>query len=206
MGLNISFNRLCGIIALIPIPFFMLGLLTSSLFGVYLGDYTVLLNTISELGSLEFTPFPEAINLTFMITAFLLITFFYVLFRKIYSKTRDSKKDKNLTLIGFGLFMLLIFCFFFVGIFSVDINHLVHLVFATTLFISLLTGEIVFGYLIIKYRVFKRFFGIAMISFHIIISIFFPIFPEASPILEWCVFFVLLIWGLPLSFHLRKGY
>jgi len=206
MGLNIDFNKLCGRLALIPIPFFMLGLLTSSLFGVYLGDYTVLLNTISELGSLEFTPFPEAINLTFIITALFLTTFFYVLFRKIYSKTKDTKRARYLTYIGFGMFMLLIFCFFFVGIFSVDVNLSAHLGFATTLFISLLTGEFIFGYLIIRYRVFKRYFGIAMISFHIIISIFFPIFPDATSILEWVVFFILLIWGLPLSFHLRKGY
>jgi hypothetical protein len=206
MELDIDFNNLFGKLALFSIPFFMIGLSISLFFGIYLGDYTILLNTISELGSLEFTPFPEAINLTFIITSLLLITFFYVLFKKIYAKVKFSKKDKYLTQLGFGMFILLIICFFFIGIFSVDRSIIFHLIFAATLFISLLVGEIIFGYMIIKYHIFKRIIGVAMISFHIIISILFPIFPEATSILEWMVFFILLLWGFPLSFYLRKGY
>ena len=190
--------------SLIPIPLFMLGLLISLVLGMHYGDYSFLFNTISELGSIHFTPFPEAINLTFIITSLLLGSFYYVFFRKIHSSVTDSEFHKRLSKFGFSMFVLSNISFFFVGIFSVDVSYIIHFSFAATVFISLLLGEIIFGYLIIKFNIFNKIIGFSMIFLHLFVCVLIPIFPAATSILEWCMFLVLIIWGIPVSIIIRK--
>ena len=182
----------------------MLGLLISLILGIRYGNYSFLFNTISELGSIQFTPFPEAINLTFIITSLLLGTFYYVFYRKIHSNVNHSDYHERLCKFGFIMFVLSNISFFFVGIFSVDVSYIIHISFAATVFISLLLGEIIFGYLIIKFNIFNKIIGFSMIFLHLFVCVLIPIFPAATSILEWCMFFVLIIWGIPVSIIIRK--
>lgn len=201
---DLKFDSIIENIAVIPIPLFMLGLLISLVLGIHYGDYSFLFNTISELGSIHFTPFPEAINVTFIITSLLLGIFYYVFFQKIYSNVGSSNYHKGLCRFGFTMFIISNISFFFVGIFSVDVSYLFHIGFAATVFISLLIGEIIFGYLVVKFQIFNKIIGLSMIFLHLFVCLLIPIFPAATSILEWCMFFVLIVWGVPVSIALKK--
>ena len=87
--------------------------------------------------------------------------------------------------------------FFFVGIFNIDISYIIHLAFAIMVFVPLLFAEIILGFLIVRLEVFSKFLGYFMALGHISVAFLFPILPQA--LLEWCMFFVLLVWGIPLS-------
>ena len=64
-------------------------------------------------------------------------------------------------------------------------------------FLPLLFAEIILGFLIVRLKVFPKYLGYFMALGHISVAFLFPILPQA--LLEWCMFFVLLIWGIPLS-------
>jgi hypothetical protein len=186
-----------NIIAVIGIPLFLLGLIVSLILAYDFGHYSMLVNTISELGSIQYTEYPMAINITFMVSALFLSFFFIKLFRKIHHNAKKKRIYNFLSIFGFILLELMTGSFFLVGIFNVDISYILHISFAITVFVSLLFAEIIFGFLILRLKIFSKHFGYLMMLGHISVALLFPIMPQA--VLEWSMFFVLLIWGIPLS-------
>ena len=186
-----------NILSVIGIPLFLLGLIVSLILAYSFGNYSILVNTISELGSIRYTEYPMAINVTFMISASFLSFFFIKLFRKIHHKAKKKRVYNFLSIFGFSLLELMTGSFFLVGIFNVDISYILHITFAITVFVSLLFAEIIFGFLILRLKIFSKHFGYLMMLGHISVALLFPIMPQA--VLEWSMFFVLLIWGIPLS-------
>jgi hypothetical protein len=186
-----------NILSVIGIPLFLLGLIVSLILAYTFGNYSMLINTISELGSIHYTEYPMAINITFMVSASFLSFFFIKLFRKIHHKAKKNRVYNFLAIFGFSLLELMTGSFFLVGIFNVDLSYILHISFAITVFVSLLFAEIIFGFLILRLKVFSKHFGYLMMLGHISVALLFPLMPEA--VLEWCMFFVLLIWGIPLS-------
>ena len=186
-----------NILSVIGIPVFLLGLVVSLILAYTFGNYSMLINTISELGSIHYTEYPMAINITFMVSALFLSFFFIKLFRKIHHKAKKKRMHNFLAIFGFSLLELMTGSFFLVGIFNVDLSYILHISFAITVFVSLLFAEIIFGFLILRLKVFSKHFGYLMMLGHISVALLFPLMPEA--LLEWCMFFVLLLWGIPLS-------
>jgi hypothetical protein len=167
-----------------------------------LGNYSIFLNSISELGSIIHTPYPSIINATFMISPFFLSFFFLKLFRVVHDHVKQHKHTHNLTVLGFSLFCLMDFAFIFVGIFNVDISILIHTICTIFVFVPLLFGEIIMGVIILIKRVFHPILAIAMIFGQFTVSLFY--FATQAPVLEWIIFFVLMLWGIPLSIIMAK--
>ncbi|MEJ2276877.1 MAG: hypothetical protein P8Y70_03870 [Candidatus Lokiarchaeota archaeon] len=186
-----------NILSVLAIPLFLLGLTISIVIAYVLGHYSIFFNTISELGSTSYTPFPIIINLTFMISPFFLSFFFLKLFNVIQDHVKNHKHINNLSVFGFSLFCLMNLAFIFVGIFNVDISILIHTICTIFVFVPLIFGEIIMGVIILIKKIFHPFFAIAMIFGHFTVSMFY--FITQAPLLEWIVFFVLMLWGIPLS-------
>jgi hypothetical protein len=195
--LQIMNKTIVNIGSIIGIPLFLLGLIISLTLAYGFGNYSILLNTISELGSIHYTNYPMAINITFMVSASFLSFFFIKLFKKVHHKAKSHRIYNFLSIFGFALLEIMTGSFFLVGIFNVDISYILHITFAIMVFISLLFAELIFGFLILRLKVFPKHFGYFMALGHISVALLFPIMPQA--LLEWCMFFVLLIWGIPLS-------
>lgn len=183
--------------SVIGIPLFLIGLIVSLFLAYDFGDYSILVNTISELGSIHYTGYPMAINITFMMSATFLSFFFIKLFKKIHHKAKEKRFHNFLSILGFALLEFMTVSFFFVGIFNVDISYFLHLTFAIMVFVPLLFAEIILGILILRLKVFPKYLGYLMTLGHISVALLFPILPQA--LLEWCMFFILLVWGIPLS-------
>ena len=190
------------ILSIVAIPLFLLGLTSALVVAYLLGNYNIFFNTISELGSIIHTPYPTIINLTFMISPFFLSFFFLKLYKIVNAYVKDDKHARNATIVGFSLFCLMNFAFMLIGIFNVDISLLIHTICAIFVFVPLIFGEIIIGAIILSKRIFHPLIAVAMIFGHITVSLFY--FATQSPILEWIVFFVLMLWGIPLSIIMVK--
>ena len=185
-------------ITVLAIPLFLSGLLIALIFALGFGNYSVYFNTISDLGSSIFTPFPMIINGTFMLSPIFLFFYFFNLYRIIAKSVAKHKMFyRHLVNTGFSFFIIMNIAFFFTGIFSIDVSRLYHNICTIFVFIPLLIGEIILGIVIMIKRLFPRYISILMIFGHLFVSMFY--FIVQSPILEWITFFVLLLWGLPLS-------
>jgi hypothetical protein len=191
-----------NILSVLAIPLFLLGLTISIVIAYLLGNYNIFLNTISELGSFAYTPFPIIINLTFMISPIFLSFFFIKLFKVVKEHVKNHKHINNLSIFGFSLFSLMNIAFIFVGIFNVDISIIIHTICAIFVFVPLIFGEIIIGVVILIKKIFHPYFAIAMIFGHFTVSMFY--FVTQAPILEWIVFFVLMLWGVPLSISMVR--
>ena len=187
---------------MLAIPLFLLGLTIALVFAHLLGNYSIFFNTISELGSFSYTPFPVIINATFMISPFFLSFFFLKLFYTVRHHAKNDRHMNNLSIFGFSLFCLMNLAFIFVGIFNVDISMIIHLICTIFVFVPLIFGEIIMGVIILIKKIFHPYYPILMIFGHITVSMFY--FLTQAPILEWIVFFVLMLWGIPLSFLLVR--
>jgi len=191
-----------NILSVVAIPLFLLGLTISLIVAYILGNYSMFINTISELGSLNYTPYPIIINLTFMISPFFLSFFFLKLFNVIRDQVRNHKHFNNLAIAGFSLFCLMNLAFMLIGIFNVDFSLIIHLICSIFVFVPLIFGEIIMGVIILIKKIFHKYFAISMIFGHFTVSLLY--FVTQSPILEWIVFFVLMLWGIPLSILMYK--
>ncbi len=186
-----------NVLSVLAIPMFLLGLAIALIIASLLGNFSIFFNTISELGSYAHTPYPIIINATFMISPFFLSFFFLKLFKIVRHHVKNDKHTNNLTTFGFSLFCLMNLAFIFVGIFNVDISLLIHLICTIIVFVPLIFGEIIMGAIILKKKIFHPYYPLAMIFGHFTVSMFY--FVTQAPILEWIVFFVLMLWGIPLS-------
>ncbi|MFX0058300.1 MAG: hypothetical protein ACFE8J_08380 [Candidatus Heimdallarchaeota archaeon] len=191
-----------NVLTILAIPLFLLGLIIALIFAYLFGNYNIFLNTISELGSFNATPFPMIMNGTFMISPLFLSFFFIKLFKIVYNYVKEHKTIKNLIVFAFSLFGIMNIAFFLTGIFNVDISRLYHNICASFVFVPLLIGEIIVGIVIFIQRIFHPYISILMVFGQALTSILY--FIIQSPLLEWIIFFVLLTWGVPLSIKMIK--
>lgn len=199
----IIIQKLMNILTILAIPLFLLGLIIALILASSLGNYSIFFNTISELGSIIYTPYPMIINATFIFSPIFLLVFFYNLYRIISKHLEKHKRLYNLANAGFSFFIIMNIAFFFTGIFSVDVSKTYHLICTIFVFVPLLLGEIIIGVIILIKKIFHRFISIFMIFGHLFVSMFY--FITQTPILEWVTFFVLLVWGLPLSIKMKNN-
>jgi uncharacterized membrane protein YiaA len=186
-----------NVLSVLAIPLFLVGLTIALVTASLLGNYSIFFNTISELGSTSYTPYPIIINATFMISPFFLSFFFLKLFNTVRDHVKHDRHINNLAIFGFSLFCLMNLAFIFVGIFNVDISILIHTICTIIVFVPLIFGEIIMGAIILKKKLFHPYYPLAMIFGHFTVSMFY--FVTQAPVLEWIVFFVLMLWGIPLS-------
>jgi hypothetical protein len=188
----------------LAIPVFVLGLIIAVIFATLFGSYRFGIDQISDLGSIEFTPFPYIMNLTFIIAPAFLFCFFTCLFHGVYkvTKKRRLKIAPTGTIISYVFFLITTVAFFFSGIFSLDVSYVLHRIFTILSFVPLLFGEFIIGYQIIRHRVYHIIFGLSILFGHLSMALLYMVFP--SGFMEWMMFFVLLLWGVPLSFIIYK--
>ncbi|MFX1498100.1 MAG: hypothetical protein ACFFBH_11280 [Promethearchaeota archaeon] len=189
-----------NIFTVLAIPLFLLGLIIALGFALNLGNYQILFNTISDLGSSIYTPYPLIIDGTFMLSPIFLSFYFFNLYSIVRKHVGKHKVLYRLANAGFSFFIIMNIAFFFTGIFSVEVSVMYHNICTIFVFLPLLFGEIILGIVIFLKRLFPRWISILMMSGHLFVSMFYFIFQ--TPILEWVTFFVLLLWGVPLSVNM----
>lgn len=189
-----------NIFTVLAIPLFLLGLIIALGFALNLGHYQILFNTISDLGSSIYTPYPLIIDGTFMLSPIFLSFYFFNLYSIVRKHVGKHKVLYRLANAGFSFFIIMNIAFFFTGIFSVEVSVMYHNICTIFVFLPLLFGEIILGIVIFLKRLFPRWISILMMSGHLFVSMFYFIFQ--TPILEWVTFFVLLLWGVPLSVNM----
>lgn len=195
-------KKLMNIFTLIAIPFFILGLLISMLVAYFFGTYNVNIHPISELGSTICTPYPIIMNATFILSAFFLSFYFFNLYKIVSEVTKNSRFYYSLSNLGFSLIMIMLIGLICSAIISVDISRDIHNLFTVLVFVPLLFGELIIGLVILKLNIFQRYLAIIMAFGHIIVSLLY--FFVHTPLLEWLMFFILLMWGAPLSMKMFK--
>jgi len=195
-------RKLMNVFTLIAIPFFILGLLISMLVAFFFGTYDLNINPISELGSTICTPYPIIMNVTFILSAFFLSFYFIKLYKIVSEVTKNSRFYSNFSNLGFSLILVMLIGLVCSAIISVDISRVIHNLFTIVVFVPLLFGELIIGLIILKLKIFQRYLAIIMAFGHIIVSLLY--FFIHTPLLEWMMFFILLMWGAPLSIRMIK--
>jgi len=171
--------------------------------------YNLLMNYISDLGSIKFTPAPFILDLTCTISAIFIIPLILNLSR-LYSSHMvenidNSRRSRNLIkyrrVFGYtGVVCLLlgIFGMFFVGVFSLDRSpNDIHLYFASLAFGGFAFGAFFTGLaIVLKKKLFPKFLGYFMIIAPSTASILFLFAPEplTQQFLEWIMLFAAISW------------
>lgn len=200
---SMNWQRVINIFTLIAIPLFILGLVISLLFAIFLGDYRLNVNPISELGSILVTPYPFIMNGTFVLSSFFLSFYFFNLYKVVLNYSKDNKFYKKITNFGFFLISIMIISLIFAGMITVDMSRDLHNLSTVFVFVPLIFGEFIIGVLILRLKIFKRYISILMAFGHLIVSLLY--FFVHTPMLEWMMFVILLSWGMPLSIEIIKN-
>jgi len=200
---SMNWQRVINIFTLIAIPLFILGLVISLLFAIFLGDYRLHVNPISELGSILVTPYPFIMNGTFVLSSFFLSFYFFNLYKVVLNYSKDNKFYKKIANLGFFLISIMIISLIFAGMITVDMSRDLHNLSTVFVFVPLIFGEFIIGVLILRLKIFKRYISILMAFGHLIVSLLY--FFVHTPMLEWMMFVILLSWGMPLSIEIIKN-
>ena len=171
--------------------------------------YNLLMNYISDLGSLKYTPAPFILDLTCTISAIFIVPLLLNL-NRLYSSHMvenidNSKRSRNIIkyrrIFGYmGVVFLFvgIFGMFFVGVFSLDRSpNDIHLYFASLAFGGFALGAFFTGLaIVLKRTLFPKFIGYFMILVPSTASILFLFAPEplTQQLLEWIMLFAALGW------------
>ncbi|MFX0033508.1 MAG: hypothetical protein ACFE8E_06730 [Candidatus Hodarchaeota archaeon] len=200
-------QRLLNIISIIAVPFFILGLLISLLFAWLFGNFDINIDPISDLGSINCSPFPIIMNGTFILTSIVLSFFFFKLYKVVNKNIRESS-SKYRTLyhyssyLGFLLIVIMLISLFITGIINVDISRDAHNICTIFVFIPLIFGEVIIGFLLIILNIVEKYISILMAFGHLSVSLLY--FFIHTPLLEWFFFLILITWALPLSLKISK--
>jgi len=200
-------QRLLNVFTIIAIPLFILGLLISLLYASLLGNFDINIHPISDLGSINCSPFPIFMNGTFILTSIVLSFFFFKLHTVVNKNIRESaSKFKTLyhysSNFGFLLISIMLISLFITGIINVDISRDVHNICTIFVFIPLIFGEIIIGSLLIVLKIVEKYISILMAFGHLSVSLLY--FFIHTPLLEWFFFLILITWALPLSLKISK--
>ncbi|MHA1985517.1 MAG: hypothetical protein ACW986_19775 [Promethearchaeota archaeon] len=189
------------------LPGLILGLAVALTWGPI--PYNLLLNWISDLGSLKFTPAPFILDLTCTISAIFIVPLIFNLSRLFSShmveNVNNTKRDYYLIkfrrIFGYtGVVCLFvgIFGMFFVGVFSLDRSPFnAHFYFSSLAFGGFAFGAFFTGLaIVLKKRLFPKFIGYFMVLGPSTASILFLIAPEplTRQLLEWIMLFSALAW------------
>lgn len=184
-----GFIRLLGLLGL---PILAIGIIISFILAVVYGNYSILNNSISELGCKFANPYYKSFNLTLMISSVFLGCFYYTM-------CTDILNGLNSIAITIALISFLISAvgLFFVGLFSVECHPLTHFIFATITFVSMAVAELIVGISFIT-KTGVNVFNLIMIPIFATSGILFLVLKK--PIYEWIFFLSIIIWASPLIY------
>ncbi len=176
------------------------GIAIASLFGPV--GYSIMDNYISDLGSLRYTPLPIFLDYGAMSSSITMLPFgFYLenILNRVPRTMNDVKELKRnrirLSNLGMLSFLMGVVGFFGIGLFSEDrtTSLNLHYFFSVVVFSGFIFAGIFFGLVIVLYTTtIPKVIGIYMTCIPIIPGIIF-VFTRA-PLMEWFMFFSLLIW------------
>lgn len=195
-------QKLTDIITLIAIPFFISGLILALILGAVFGTYDIRYHVWSELGSINYTPFPWIINGTFIISSFLLIFYFYNLYQLVARSVKGYRYATILNKFSLFLFGVMLFGLFCSGVFTREFSWDLHNFFSIITFVPLIAAEFIVGLIMFKHRIVHVSIALIMAFSHVAVSILYPVFqsiPTIQTMYEWIGLFMLLSWGVPLS-------
>ncbi|MFW9773716.1 MAG: hypothetical protein ACFFFB_23730 [Candidatus Heimdallarchaeota archaeon] len=200
-------QRLLNFITIIAVPFFILGLIVSLLFASLFGNFDINIHPISDLGSINRSPFPVFMNGTLILTSIVLAFFFFKLYIIVKKNIRVSSSKFRIlyhysSYFGFLLIIIMLISLFITGIINVDISREFHNICTIFVFIPLIFGEIIIGALLFVLNIVKKYISILMAFGHLLVSLLY--FFIHTPLLEWFFFLILITWALPLSLKISK--
>ncbi|MFX1498101.1 MAG: hypothetical protein ACFFBH_11285 [Promethearchaeota archaeon] len=201
-------QRILNIFTIIAVPFFILGLIVSLLFATIFGNFDINKYPISDLGSINCSPFPIFMNATFIVTPIILTFFFFKLYLIVTKNIKVSfSKYKVLyhysSELGFSLIGVMLVSLFITGIINVDLSRDLHNFCTIFVFIPLIFGELIIGSILLVLNIVKKWISILMAFGHLSVSLLY--FFIQTTWLEWFFFLILLTWGIPLSLKIAKS-
>ena len=224
--LNQKLIKICIYVSLITLlPGLLIGVLIAYFFGPR--SYNIIVNYISNLGSIRYTPAPLILDVIAITTACSLVPVFFYIAKIIISDTKsiifNSNKSifkrihcVNIDLLAFfGLLSLLSGAvgFFGVGLFSEDrpTELDLHYTFSIILFAGLVFGAFFNGIAILlrlKKSIFPRLLGLYMMVGPLVITNLFLNQPISfiRPFLEWMMLIAAFLWLIPGSLFILKNF
>ena len=210
--------KLVKISIIINLIVFLPGLFLCVIIALVYGSqgYTIWDNFISDLGSINYTPFPNLFNVIIMVSSILIIPAYLYNFKYLTKNTRNivfNSQEKSIRR-GFhiiiyvnafsGLILLIIgsIGMFGIGIFSEDRTtqfHL-HFYFSVLVFVGLIFGSMFVGISILLNKVIcPRYVGFYMIFGPFLAGYLFVNPPNIliEPFLEWMMLLSFQIWLVP---------
>jgi hypothetical protein len=218
--------RRCIIAAEIFFPaMIIMGVLVAVFFGP--GNYNIMDNYISDMGSHRYTPIPKFLDDGAMITAILLVPVCFYLKKMLDLKSKQlesiniSPKYSGLVLVTFLIGLI---GFFGIGFFSEDVAislyphttsvYDLHEILTVVQFIGIASAGLLIGIIFVRYpqgiiditgyermsKLFTIIMGLIMIFLTPILCAFFLLeLPPSIPFWEWMLFFSIFGWILPLG-------
>jgi len=218
--------RRCIIAAEIFFPaMIIMGVLVAVFLGP--GNYNMMENYISDMGSHRYTPIPKFLDDGAMVTAILLVPVCFYLKRMFDLKSNQlesinvSSKYSSLVLVTFLIGLI---GFFGIGFFSEDVAislyphttsaYDLHEILTVVQFIGIAGAGLLIGIIFVRFpqgiidiigyekisNLFPIIMGLMMIFLTPILCTFFLLeFPPSIPFWEWMLFFSIFGWILPLG-------
>jgi len=187
-----------NLLTLSAIPFFFLGIIVALMMAVLTTDYNIFENYISDLGSINHTPFPYILNGVFIISSILFMVFYRALYKLVSVK---YPIHVHITKIALMMFYLSGIGLLGIGIFNEDSIFIFHEIFAIMAFGFMFLGEIIIGMIIMCY---KRNYLQSLIISTIYLTLSIILIINLSPFAEWMFLLILIAWGFPLIYEVYK--
>jgi hypothetical protein len=172
------------------------------------GDFSLIVYTISSLGSIRFTPFPYLFDMACMIGGFTTILFNILLFDQIYSYFIYSQKMFSVFKTGIITGFIGSVAIIMMGVFSLDRagpKGLIHGIFAIIAFAGYVVSILIFSYyLIFCSHEISNFFGCTGLVGPLFASFLNWLF--ITPISEWLLLFSILIALIPQFLIIKNAF
>ncbi|MHA2048720.1 MAG: DUF998 domain-containing protein [Promethearchaeota archaeon] len=163
-------------------------------------EYNLLKHTISDLGSLLFTPLPVVFDSACMMAGLVAIPY-YVFFRKKVSSVRVSSKKNVLLKSGTSAGIVGGVGYFFVGVFSLERggpDNVAHGLSSGIAFAGFVSAITLFSIQIVFFQSrIPKSFGMFGLSVPLLLFGLYCLF--ATPLIEWCLLFSILGFSAPMS-------
>ena len=190
--------KIYKIVSLLGVPSLLVGILMSYLIAFISGEYSLLSNTISELGVSKYTPFPFLFNFTLMFSACLLIYLYYFVYKVLIE---EFKRYKVFVRIAVYLLITSGISMFLIGVYSLDISKILHYVFSVITFTNIFVAEFIIG---IIYMIINKNYIYSIIVGCVLFVVGSLMVIIMEPLLEWIFFMTLSGWALPYLIKLYK--
>jgi len=188
----------CGIMVVGYLTMIILSLLVATFLGPQ--EYNLMKHTISDLGSLTYTPLPLLFDIACMMAGLVAIPYYFILQKKVSFYGISGNKNillKSGTLTGIigGI------GYFFVGVFSLERagpNNVAHGISSVIAFSGFVGAIAIFSIQIVfSQNIIPKFFGVFGLCVPLLL--FGLYFLLATPIIEWFLLFSILGFSAPMS-------